>query len=106
MKFNGKIGFYEGTTETVPSVYKPVIKELPYKGDILNNVRKFQETQNQNDTLTISNRISILSDLYCIKHWMSIRYVLWNGIKWKVISVDVSYPRVILTLGGIYNDKS
>lgn len=108
MKFSGKIGFWLKDVETKPGIYKSSILEKPYTGDILRNIRRFQMAENQqNENLNISNRISILSDLYMKQNWSSIKYVLWNNVKWKVISVDISaYPRAILELGGVYNGKT
>lgn len=108
MKFSGKIGFWLKDVQTKPGVYFPKIMEKPYTGDIIKNTRNFQSVENQqNDNLRINNRLSIISDLYMQKNWPSIKYVVWNGEKWKVNSVDISsYPRVILELGGIYNGKT
>lgn len=105
MKFSGKIGFWLGDKEIKPSVYKSDVVEKLYTGDVLKNVRRFQNVENQqNENLTVTNRLSIISDLYMQEKWPSIKYVLWNGIKWSVKSVDIgSYPRVILELGGVYN---
>lgn len=107
MKFSGKIGFWLGDIKTKPGIYKSNIVEKTYTGDVLKNIRNFQSAENQiNDNLRVNNRLSIISDLYMQKNWASIKYVLWNGVKWKVSSVDVSsYPRVVLELGGVYNGE-
>ena len=105
MKFSGKIGFWIKDIQTRPGSYKPCIIEKPYTGDVMNNIRRFQsgETQ-QNENLVVSNKLSIVSNLYLQENWPSIKYVLWNNTKWKVTSVDVgAYPRVVLELGGVYN---
>lgn len=108
MKFSGKVGFWLEDVETKPGVYKPQIVEKPYTGDVLRNTRRFQTAENQqNENLKVTNRLSIISDLYMQKNWGSIKYVLWNGVNWSVTSVDISsYPRVILDLGGVYNGKT
>lgn len=108
MKFSGRVGFWINDVEVKPGVYKNRTIEKPYTGDVLKNVRNFQSAENQiNDNLRVNNRLSIISDLYMQKNWASIKYVLWNGVKWKVSSVDIgSYPRVILELGGVYNGKT
>lgn len=103
MKFSGKVGFWEGSRETKPGIYKSQIVERPYNGDVITSTRRFQSTEFQNDDLKLSNRISILSDLYAQQNWTSIRYIVWNGTKLKVNSVEVNYPRLILDVGGIYN---
>lgn len=108
MKFSGKIGFWLKDVETKAGVYKPSIVERYYTGDVLKNIRRFQMAENQqNENLTITNRISIISDLYMQQNWASIKYVLWNGVKWTVNSVDITtHPRAILELGGVYNGKT
>lgn len=107
MKFSGKVGFWLKDVETKPGVYEPKIVEKNYTGDIMSNSRRFQSVDNQlNEDLKLVNRLSIISDLYMQKNWPSVKYVLWNGVRWNVSSVDVnSYPRVILELGGVYNGR-
>lgn len=104
MKFSGIVGFYLGTKETDLDIYEPVIVEKPYKGDILRNSRSFQPVNNQaNENLNINNQFSILSDLYMRNNLASIRYIIWQGVKWKVTNVSIDFPRVSLEIGGIYN---
>lgn len=105
MKFSGIIGFWSDDVETAPGVYQPQIVERKYTGDIITNSRRFDDENRQYRTFNISNRISILADLYSRNNWPSIRYVVWNGIKWRVERVDVNYPRLILDLGDVYNEN-
>lgn len=108
MKFSGIVGFWKKDLETKPGIYNSNIVEKSYTGDVLKNSRRFQPVENQqNENLRITNRLSIISDLYMQKNWSSIKYVAWNGIKWGVVSVDISTPpRAILELGGVYNGKT
>lgn len=109
MKFSGSVGFWTSDyIETSSGVYEPKIIEKPYIGDVLRNQRRFQPGDNQqNENLVVSNRISIISDLYMTQNWGSIRYVVWNGVNWSVSSIDISqYPRVLIDLGGVYNGKT
>lgn len=105
MKFSGKIGFWDEDIETSPGIYKPDIVERPYFGEVSRNNRSFQTGSSQNDEFQINNQISIISDLYAQQNWASIRYVLWNGVKWKVRSVVVEYPRLTLEIGGFWNGE-
>lgn len=102
MKWFGKIGFAE-TSETAPGVWEEAITENDYFGDLLQNTRRLESSGQVNDNLNISNRISILMDPYLSNHFHSIRYAEFAGTKWKVTSVDVQYPRLELSLGGVYN---
>lgn len=101
-KFYGKIG-YAITEMTEPGIYEERLVEEYYFGDIVKNTRRLRETSNINDDINISNQISILADPYLMNNFHSMRYVIYMGIKWKVSEVEVQYPRLILTLGGIYN---
>lgn len=104
MKFCGKIGFWEGSEEVSPDVYKPKIIEKTYTGDVLSSNRGFQSSDTKNGNYTVNNRLSIVSDIYARQNWTSIRYVEWNGKKLKVTDVDISpYPRIYITVGDVYN---
>lgn len=102
-KWCGKIGFSAGTKETAPSVYVEDIQEKSYIGDLIRSARRLQTTDKVNDDIDVSNEISIVADPYAMNNFHSIRYVTFMGTKWKVTSVDVQYPRLNLSLGGVYN---
>lgn len=101
-KFSGAIG-YAVTEETSPGVWKESIVEHKYRGDLIRNTRRLQSTDQVNDNINISNQISIVADPYAINNFHSMRYVVFMGAKWKVSDIDVQYPRLILTVGGLYN---
>lgn len=103
-KFYGQIGFVS-TVEDPPDSGKWVdtITERNYYGDVIRISRRWETGQKVNDDITINNEISILSDPFVTQNIPWIRYVVWNGVKWKVSSVDVEYPRLKLSVGGVYN---
>lgn len=101
-KWFGKIGYAE-TVETNPGVWKEQITVRDYYGDLTRNTRRLQSADKVNDDLNISNELSIVSDPYAINNFHSMRYAEFMGAKWKINNVEVSYPRLILTLGGVYN---
>ena len=101
-KWFGKIGFAE-TKEAKPGVWEEIITVREYYGDVTRNTRRFQSSENLNDNIVVSNDISIVADPYAIQNFHSIRYIEFMGTKWKIDNVEVSYPRLILTLGEIYN---
>lgn len=101
-KWYGEIGFAE-TVETRPGVWEEQITKHNYYGDVIRNTRRLQ-TANLNDDINVSNEISILADPYAYQNFHSIRYLEFMGSKWKVTNVEVQYPRLILSLGGVYND--
>lgn len=103
-KYYGKIGYSE-MTETAPDVYQEQIVEREYYGDVIRDTRRWVSSSHLNDDLNISNRISIISDPYAYHNFHSIRWCEYMGTKWKVTSVEVAYPRLILDLGGVYNEQ-
>jgi len=104
-KFYGVIGYAE-TLETSPGVWTPSITKRTYSGDVLKNVNRWEAGETANPNLEIRNKISILADPYAYQHFHAIRYVEWMGATWKVTSVEVQRPRLILTIGGVYNGNT
>lgn len=101
-KFYGAIGFAT-TDETKPGVYREKLTERFYYGDVYKNTKNYQQSGNVNDNITISMQISIISDNFGNQHCSEIRYVVLNGVRWKVSSFEIQHPRLVLTVGGVYN---
>lgn len=103
-KFYGNIG-YAVTTETVPGVWSDEVTLRPYRGDVLRNSRRWESADKVNDNLIVNNQISIIADPFAYENFASIKFVEWMKSKWKVTNVEVQRPRLILTIGGIYNGE-
>ena len=103
-KYYGIVG-YAMTTETSPSVWEESIVERQYYGDVLSVSKRYQNTEHVNDSIEINNRISIVADPFAFENFLYIRYVTWMGHKWKVSSVEVEYPRLIMSIGGVYTSE-
>ncbi len=103
-KFYGAIG-YAISEETAPGVWQDNIVERNHYGDV--NRSKFQHEAGTslNDNLNISNEFSILADPFAYENFQYMRYIIFMGAKWKITSVEVKYPRLILTVGGVYNEQ-
>lgn len=101
-KFAGKIGFAI-IKETKPGVWTERMVEHRYYGDLTRNSRRLQSSGYLNDNITISNQISIVADPFAKENFHAMRYVELYGAKWKITSVEVQYPRLILELGDVYN---
>lgn len=102
-KFYGPIG-YAVTKETRPGVWEEQITERNYYGDVIRNTRRLQSSDQVNDDINVSNEISILADPFANENFHAMRYVVFMGAKWKISSVEVRYPRLILSVGGLYNE--
>lgn len=101
-KFYGKVG-YADTSETAPGVWTEVITEREYYGDVLRISRRLQSTDQLNDDIIIDNEFSIVADPFAYQNFHTMRYIEWMGAKWKITKVNVQSPRLILSVGGVYN---
>lgn len=103
-KYFGKIGYAE-QVETAPGVWEEQITDRQYYGDVVRNIRKLESSGDINDNINVSMEISIVADPYAIQNFHAMRYVEFMGSLWKVTSVEVNYPRLILSIGGVYNGQ-
>lgn len=101
-KFSGKIGFAI-ISEGAAGVYSESIQTKNYSGDVLQNNRRWEKSENLNDNLNINNKISIIADPFAYQNLGTMRYVEWMGASWKITNVEIQRPRLILTIGGVYN---
>ncbi len=101
-KFYGTIG-YVNTVETEPGMWEEQKTERQYSGELVKNTRRLESSGGVNDNINISNEVSIVADPYAYENFHAMRYIKFMGAKWKISNVEVRYPRLILTIGGVYN---
>jgi hypothetical protein len=102
-KFYGNIGYAE-TVETSPGYWEPSIIVKPSYGEWIRYSSKFQITADStNDNKDVANELSIVANPYAEQHFSDMRFVEYGGKKWKITAVKPQFPRLILTVGGIYN---
>jgi hypothetical protein len=103
-RFYGQVG-YGVTVESPPDsgVWIDQITEMSYYGDVIRNTRKLTEGEQLNSDISVVNSISIVADEYAIEHFFLIKYIRWAGVLWTVTNVEVRSPRLILSLGSVYN---
>lgn len=102
-KWYGKVGYAE-QVETAPGVWEEKITERQYYGDVVRNIRKLESSGEVNDNINVSMEISIVADPYAIQNFHTMRYIEFMGSLWKIYNVEVNYPRLILTIGGLYTN--
>jgi hypothetical protein len=103
-RFFGAVGYGESAETPVDSgIWIDVITEIEYFGDVIRNTRKLESGESLNDDITVGNSISVVADDYAIEHFFKIKYVRWAGTLWTVTNVEVKSPRLILSLGSVYN---
>ena len=103
-KWFGVIGF-AATEETKPGVWVEKITERNYYGDVTRNTSRLQSSDQLNDSINVSNVISIVADPFANQNFHAIRYAEFMGAKWKITNVEVERPRLKLTLGGVHNGE-
>lgn len=105
-KIQGVIGYgFTQESEIQPGVWANQLTERIFIGDIIRNISKNEKADTLNNDITIDNQISILADPFAIQNFKYIKFVKLWGTSWKVKSVEVQFPRLILTLGGEYNGE-
>lgn len=103
-RFFGEVGYGESVeTESGSGVWVDNMTEASYYGDVIRDTRKLESGEHLNDDIRVVNSISIVADEYAIKHFFKIKYVRWAGVLWTVTNVEVKSPRLILSLGSVYN---
>ena len=103
-KWFGMIGFSE-TSETSPGVWTANIVERPYYGDTIRINRRFENDSKVNEDIKVGVQISIVADPFAYNNFHSMKYIEYMSSKWVVSTVEPQYPRLILSLGGLYNGE-
>lgn len=104
-KFYGKVGYGIKTVQTSPGVFTEEIEERFYYGDVIKNSSRLMDGISLNSDVVLENRIRILADAFAFAMYYRIRYVEYRGILWTVKSVLIESPRLVLTLGEMYNKQ-
>lgn len=101
-RYCGKIGF-SISKETAPGIYEDDITERTYYGDVVRDLRKENRTDKVVRDVTISNSFSVVADPFAFENFQFIKYLKYMGIAWNVESVEVQYPRLLISVGGIWH---
>lgn len=106
-RFHGKVG-YGIPVEDPPGSgnWGNEIKEFDYTGDVIRNARNLEAGDKVNSDISLANSISVVADPYAVEHFAFIKYVRWMGVVWTVTTVEVRHPRLILSVGGVYNGQT
>lgn len=106
-KYAGLVG-YVTHTETRPGIWENVTLERSMRGDVLRLSSRTDgdgrfASDNINDSFSMNHRISLVADPFAYENFPHLKYVSYLGSKWIVTSVQVERPRLIVTLGGVWN---
>lgn len=101
-KFHGRIGFAT-SVESSPGVWTEQIVERECFGDVLTASFGNSQTSEVNDDLRLNNRVSVVGNTFAIENFHLIKYIVYMGVKWRISNAEVQFPRLLLTIGGVYN---
>jgi hypothetical protein len=101
-KFAGLVG-YATQEETVPGVWSPVEKIVMMKGDIIKQSSSVQNDDKVNSDITLNHRVSLIGDAYAFDNYYNLKWINLHGRKLEVSSVELQRPRLIVSMGGVYN---
>lgn len=102
-KFSGNIGFVS-TVETSPGIWTNDVILRPYHGDFNRQIIRNDSGIDVNDGIKMNNEISIVCDKYIRENLHIMKFVEIDGIRWKISSITIQHPRLIITFGGLYNN--
>lgn len=103
-KFSGYIGFVKNETVR-PGVTKNVAIEKPYRGDVSGLIFQWESSGQVNDNVDLDNTLTIVADSYMLENVYAIKYVIIRGTAWRVTRIRERFPRLVLTIGGVYNGE-
>ena len=103
-KFSGKVGFTGIQQETSPGVWERKLVERRMRGDVIRLSKNTLPTDRLADDIKLSHRISVVADKFSYENFVNITWIEYMGVKWKVTSVEVERPRLVISVGGVYNE--
>ena len=105
MRFHGYLGYEGPSVEDPPDsgIYKASVVERVHTGVIVKHRRNQDNATSINGVMSVNNDISIVGDPYALEHLHNLKYIRWNNVCWTVTSVETDTPRIIVSIGEVYN---
>jgi hypothetical protein len=107
-RFTGLVG-YVTQEESVPGVWSQSETPKMMKGDIIRQSitngkgDRVADSGKVNDDVSLGHRVSLIGDAYAFANCFNMKWVQINGIKWSISSIEMQRPRIIVSLGGMWN---
>lgn len=103
MKWYGQVGFVK-SVQSAPSAWTNEETIREYQGDVYRNSNQWStNSDSTNDDFTVNHQISIIADPYACTNCRSIKWIEFMGARLKVKSFEIKPPRLVLTVGGVWN---
>jgi len=101
-KFAGRVG-YVTQVESRPGVWTPDEKVRTMKGDIIRQNASISDSGKVNGDVSLNHRVSLLGDAYAFANYFNIKWIDIDSRKWEVATIEIQRPRIVVTLGGMWN---
>lgn len=101
-RYSGLVGYAE-QVETSPGVWKNREQSRMMKGDIIRQNANFSDNGKVNSDVTFNHRVSLIGDAYAFGNYFNMKWIVVEGRKLEITSVEVHRPRIIVGLGGLWN---
>ena len=102
-RFHGIVGFSVFTDNQTTGIAEETVVEKTFFGTVTEHRRNWQASDMVTEDLRVENQISITGNDFAYEHATAISYCEFMGQMWKVTGIRIMRPRIILTLGGVYN---
>ena len=79
------------------------VTERPHVGDLVRNTRRTEGGDRIIENLVLSNSVSLVADAFAMNHFFEMVYIEMFGTRWRITTVEVKPPRLILQIGEVYN---
>jgi len=106
VKFHGVVGVATGDQIEKPAnsgIFVDEIEERVATGEQIRDTRQIANPDKVNFDMTLSTTISVMADVFADVDFLAFRYCERAGVKWVIVNVEPARPRLLLTLGGVYN---
>lgn len=105
-KFRGIIGFVIDDVETSPGIFETRTVKRTYTGDIYKDSKRMTDSSSTtNQSVSLSMTFSFLADNFAMDYLYAMSYLIFRGKKWQISTLELKYPRMEITLGGLYNEN-
>ena len=104
MRWFGKIGFGVEVNKG-HGLWEKDIVERQYYGFLTRSRQRNQYNQTStNAEITLDNELEIVADKWASVHVHDMIYAEIAGAKWNITNVEEHYPRLFLSVGGVYHE--
>lgn len=102
MRYSGKLGLAQ-QSEVRPGIWEETVTEKPILGKVEQRTEALAGSSSVIPEYRTTTSISVLSRGPDQLNNADIRYVVYMGVRWTVVSMVYEYPHLVLYIGEKYN---